>query len=252
MIRRVVARACLAAMLAPLWACSSGPEARASYPPMSAEEWRVARARLAELRRETDVPRTLNVKVRLHEPLSNKVLDARGAVAVVPPRGLRMILLGPGGTTALDLWVEGDRYRFAVPAIDLLRRGDGHEPREARRGLPVDFLRWWLLRPTSGELIWAGREPEGERFVIRDEEALVELFVRKGGAIEARRSSWTHGDDEARKRIDDETIFADQLGCARVQYRQASTGLEVTVECESERLGAPNARALEDPDGGEK
>ena len=62
-----------------------------------------------------------------------------GAIAIAPPvsgvtrpsgegppvdaeGALRMILLGPGGTTALDLWSRGDRFRFAIPALDLLRQ----------------------------------------------------------------------------------------------------------------------------------
>ena len=71
-----------------------------------------------------------------------------------------MILVGPGGTTALDVWVTKDRFRFAVPAIKLEKRG-GVDPAEAK-GLPIGMLRWWFLSPLAGRLLAraldAGRE----------------------------------------------------------------------------------------------
>jgi hypothetical protein len=154
-----------------------------------------------------------------------------------------MILLGPGGTTALDLWMDGARYRFAVPAIGLQRRGDLGAPRAERRGLPVDFLGWWLLRPASGELLWYGRAPGGERFVLRDGGAVVDLVVGARGQMTARRTTWAGA-----TRLDDETVEAEAPGCAEVRYHQGSTGLTVTVRCEGEAAGEPPARALADPD----
>ena len=84
--------------------------------------------RLSNLRRSLRGvgPHTLRLAVKLREPFTGRTMEARGAVALSPPSALRMILLGPGGTTALDLWARDDEFRFAVPAIDLLRRGDGH------------------------------------------------------------------------------------------------------------------------------
>jgi hypothetical protein len=211
---------------------------------------RAARERLEVLRRATEAPRTRHIALELREPRSGRVLSARGAVAIQPPRALRMILLGPGGTTALDLWVDGDRYRFAVPAIDLQKRGDLRAPREERRGLPVDFLAYWLLHPASGELAWASRDDAGERLVLRDGMAMVDLRARDDGRLEAHRATWSSPERPGAtpRLLEDETVAADGLGCARVRYHQGSTGLDVTVTCEKETLGEPPARALADPD----
>jgi hypothetical protein len=233
----------LAVLCAPLVACAPPKAAAAPEPTLAA--WRSARARLAAIRAQI-VPRTLRLSLSVREPSTGRVIEARGAVAVDPPEALRMILLGPGGTTALDLWIRGDRYRFAVPAIDLQRRGDGAEPRSARRGLPVDFLRWWLLRPAEGRLFWASREGSADRLLLRDGEAVVDLIAREDGRIEARRTSFSTA--RPAERLDEETVEAEGLGCAEVRYRQASTGLTVTVRCEGETRDPPNPKAFADPD----
>src|SRR5262249_42477144 len=151
--------------------------------------WKWARQRLRALQRESSGagPRTLKLALSLREPYTGKTVQARGAVALSPPNGLRMILLGPGGTTALDFWMSGDRHRFAVPSIDLVRRGDGQTPPAEKRGLPVDFLRWWLLRPMQGSLLWYGRRGDAERFVLRDGRAIVRVALYREGRVEARR-----------------------------------------------------------------
>jgi hypothetical protein len=154
-----------------------------------------------------------------------------------------MILLGPGGTTALDLWLAGDRYRFAVPAIDLDRRGELDAPPATRRGLPVDFLAWWLLAPARGELLFHDGGEDRDRFVLRDGHAVVDLTAHRDGRLEARRSTWARG-----RRLEEETVVADRIGCASVRYHQGSTGLDVTVHCEREVPGEPPARALEEPE----
>jgi hypothetical protein len=235
----------LAAIVTSLSACgTAGPRAVALRSP-TLVEWKAARARLASLRDEV-VPRTLRVALALREPVTGRVLEARGALAIAPPASLRMILLGPGGTTALDLWIQGDRFRFAVPAIDLLKRGDASSPREARRGLPVDFLRWWLLHPAAGQLLWASREASADHLLLRDGEAIVDLHAADTGAVTARRTTWTLL--PTRHVVDDETVDAERVGCGKVRYHQASTGLEVTVRCEGEEPSPPNPRAFVDPD----
>jgi hypothetical protein len=208
-------------------------------------EWTAARARLASLRKEI-VPRTLRVALSLREPVTGRVLEARGALAIAPPASLRMILLGPGGTTALDLWIQDDRYRFAVPAIDLLKRGDASSPREARRGLPVDFLRWWLLHAADGRLLWASRAATTWDLLLHDGDAIVALHAADSGAVTARRTTWTLL--PTRHQLDEETVDAERVGCGKVRYHQASTGLEVTVRCEGEEPTRPSPRAFVDPD----
>jgi hypothetical protein len=221
-------------------------------PPPTEAVLRLGQARLDALRARAAVPTTRRIALELREPFTGKVLSARGAVALAPPRALRMILLGPGGTTALDLWIDGDSFRFAVPAIELAKRGDLHEPRATRRGLPVDFLAFWLLHPARGELAWYGVDAGGDRFVLRDGDALVELRTRADGAVEGHRSTWaaTAGTsaDAAPALLEDETVSAAGLGCAQVTYHQRSTGLSVKVACEGETAGDPPARALLDPD----
>jgi hypothetical protein len=234
--------ATLVALVAVLAACSPALPPRPPDP--TTAEWRRGLDRLAALRRSVASPRTQRIAVEIREPRSGRTLAARGAVALAPPRALRMILLGPGGTTALDLWMEGSAFRFAVPAIDLNKRGDLGGPREERRGLPVDFLGWWLLHPLDGELLWHGREAASDRFVLRDGGAVIDLRAADDGRVEARRSSWS-----GPERLDEETIHAAAFGCAEARYHQRSTGLDVIVRCEGETLGAPPARALADPEG---
>jgi hypothetical protein len=230
--------------------CAPAPASAipAEAPPTTAE-WKRAGEQLAALRAAASAPRTERIALTLREPRSGRVIQARGAVAIAPPRALRMILLGPGGTTALDLWIDGDRYRFAVPAIDLEKRGDLRGPREERRGLPVDFLAFWLLHPARGRLLWHRREDGGERFLLRDGEALVDLRTRGDGRVEGRRMSWSAPGGEAPRLLDEETVSALGLRCAEVRYHQGSTGLDVTVRCEGETPGDPPARALADPGG---
>ncbi len=233
------------ALAAGLAGCAARPAAVVPLWEPTVAEWRGAFDELGRVRASAGGAYTRKIALELREPRSGRVLSARGAVAVAPPGGLRMILLGPGGTTALDLWVQGDRFRFAVPAIDLKRRGDLRGPREERRGLPVDFLSFWLLRPAGGQLLWHGREEGAERFLLRDGAALVDLRVLGGGRIRARRTTWSA---DGEQKLDDETVEAEGLGCAEVRYHQRSTGLEVTVRCEGEMRGAPPARALADPE----
>jgi hypothetical protein len=234
----------------PAVAAAPAAPAVTEAPAQTLAEWRGALTRLATLRRAASGARTRRIALSLREPRSGKVLTARGAVAVLPPRALRMILLGPGGTTALDLWVDGDRYRFAVPAIDLNKRGDLRGPREERRGLPVDFLAFWLLHPARGRLLWHGREPGGDRFVLRDGSAIVDLRTLAGGRLAAGRATWSTpvASGAPPELLDEETVTADGLGCGEVHYHQRSTGLDVTVRCEEDTPGEPSARALADPD----
>ena len=245
-MRRAIAAVALLVGCAP---AAELPAAAAPGP--TTLEWQAARLALAKLTAVGATPRTVRIALTLREPRTGRVLSARGAVAVLPPSALRMILLGPGGTTALDLWIDLDHWRFAVPAIDLQKRGDLRAPREERRGLPVDFLAFWLLRPASGRLLWHGREEGGDRFVLRDGAAIVDLRALDDGRLEARRATWSEpsADGSPPRLVDEETVAASGLGCAEVRYHQASTGLDVTVVCEGETAGAPPARALADPDG---
>lgn len=223
-------------------------------PPPSLKSWRRAKQLLAEMDARTSRPRTMRIALALREPITGRTLESRGALALAPPESLRMILLGPGGTTSLDLWLRADEFRFAVPAIDLLRRGDGKTPRKEMRGLPVDFLRWWLLRPTSGTLLWHVFQESEMWFVLRDGPAVIDLHVSSSGSVKARRTTWEPSSNNGKepRKLDEETVEADRLGCGVVHYQQASTHLQVTVTCESEDTERPpNPRAFVDPDAPE-
>lgn len=191
--------------------------------------------------------RKQNVRLELSAPFMPSAIQARGAVAMDPAAGdLRMILLGPGGATAIDLWMHGDAYRFVVPALDRTLRGNGATPPSERRGLPVDFLGWWMLHPLRGELLFAEETALGVAFVLRDVQpgavAYVDARIGADGALDATRTTWS-GD----VRIDEERVHATSLGCGRVEYTQASTSLRVVAECESESGDVP-ARAFVDPE----
>ncbi len=219
--------------------------------PQTSASWRGGIERLATLRRGAarDEARTFRVTLSLREPFTGKTLRARGAVAVSPPDALRMILVGPGGTTALDLWTRGDRFRFAVPAIDLVKRGDDRTARASMRGMPVDFLRWWFLRPAEGTLLWHERKLDADRFVLRDGAAIVDLVARDDGRLTATRSTWERDPAGELHRLEEEQVEASGVGCSNVSYRQRSTGLRVEVTCEGEEhAAAPSPRAFEDPD----
>jgi hypothetical protein len=165
----------------------------------------------------------------------------RGAVAVHPEGGVRMIMLGPGGTTAMDLWICRDAFRFAVPAADLVRRGDASTPPEELRGLPVDFLRWWFLEPLGGRLLAAYPVSGGDAFLLKDDASAVHLLRRADGPrthLSVRRVSL---DDEER-------IETSADKCGHVHYSQQSTSIDLDVNCEKVNDGTPSPRAFADPD----
>jgi hypothetical protein len=202
-----------------------------------------AKAELAQIEEAFKKPRNQTVSLGFAAPYMPTKVSARGGVAMSPPGDLRMILTGPGGVTGLDLWLHDGRFRFAVPAIDRVIRGDTSTPAEKKRGLPVDFLRWWMLDPLAGELLWAGRDDDGLHFVLRDRDAYVDATIAKDGRVTATRTTW----NEAGEKIDEETLSASSMGCGHIEYKQRSTELSVEATCEKE-LGTVPARAFVDPD----
>jgi hypothetical protein len=203
---------------------------------------------VAELRSASRAPGKQTVKLTLSAPIMPQPLSARGAVAFSPPHDLRMILLGPGGGTALDLWMRDGTFRFEVPALGRVSRGDERTPATKKRGLPVDFLRWWLLDPFGGEIVYARDGERGLELVLRDRErdgrvAIVDGTLRPDGRFDATRTTWSPEGN----RLDTEKLSASRLGCGDVEYEQASTGLTVEARCEAASVQV-NARAFVDPD----
>ena len=213
-------------------ALPQGPEAVAL--------WRGARAQVERLRdtARPSAPYKMELALDVTHPLTGAPLQARGAVAV-SQGALRMILLGPGGTTALDVWICGDRFRLVLPAADVERRGSLSDEPLALRGLPVRFLAWWFLRPFDGTLLaYAGAHGD-ERFLLRvGDGAIVDVRVA-GAALSLER----------RSRFDLESVDSDGEPCGTVRYQQHATGLALTARCLALDLNADvPAAAFADPD----
>jgi hypothetical protein len=210
-------------------------------PDVTPLEWSAARERLGRLRRaQPDRPYVERVRLAISDPRTGKRYEARGAVAVSPDRAARMMLVGPGGTTALDVWVTKERFRFAVPAINLQKRG-GTDPEDAR-GLPIGMLRWWFLSPLAGRVLLARSTAAESAWILRDGRATVTLrsdgqrFValrREAGALEG--IEWI-----ARGLVP-------QSG-AHGQYLEGRYGLRVEVVVEEVLETEPDPEAFADPD----
>jgi hypothetical protein len=115
-------------------------------------------AHVRELRRvDLRVPKGIvkqEITIGIREPISGRGFSGRGVVIVQPRHALRMILLGPGGTTAMDVWMRDGRFRVSIPALSRVVRGDASTSRATMRGMPVDLL-WRLLVDPFGGLAYA-------------------------------------------------------------------------------------------------
>ena len=198
------------------------------------EAWRRARSELADLRARFAPLRagTLHVKLAMQHGATGRRLEARGAVAVGQTDGLRMILLGPGGTTALDLWMCDDEFKYLVPALEMERRGHVGDVDDGQRGFPVAFLRWWFLDRLDGRLLSFADDEDGRRYVLRDDGRV--LSVRGGDELSVARGR--------------ESLIARGGDCGQARYHHAGLGLTIEVTCERVDEGAPPARAFADPD----
>jgi hypothetical protein len=204
-------------------------------------EWSIALDRLARLRRgRPDKPYVERVRLSIGDPRSGRQYQARGAVAVSPGRAARMILIGPGGTTALDVWVTKDRFRFSVPALKLEKRG-GTDPAVAR-GLPIGMLRWWFLSPLAGRLLLARSTPAESAWILRDGAATV--TVRSDGErfVALRREGETLEGIEWSSRG-----LVPQAG-EHGRYLDGRFGLRVDVVVEEVLETEPDPDAFTDPD----
>ena len=233
--------------LAPL-GCAHAGAARAAREEPTLEQWMRSRARLRSLReavaRRAYVAR---VAVAIYEPRSRRGFDGRGAVAVDPSRAMRMILVGPGGATALDAWVTQDSWRVSVPALGLVRRGGGSAEAsdEVARGMPIGFFRWWFLAPLEGQLLAADVAPVADWFLLKSSGAIVDVRARDDdGALEIDAIRSEHAREE---RIAWSGGLAPRAGDHGVYVE--SSGLRVTVRVESVADEAPPEESFIDPDG---
>lgn len=180
----------------------------------------------------------------MREPWTGRAIESRGALAVQPHLAARLVLLGPGGGTALDMWLTRDRWSFNVPAADFKRKG-GTDP-AAAHGLPIGFFRWWFLQPLEGRLLTASTAGGGRTFVLRAGEGTITL-----------KESRERGKERvvARRREDGEQEGLEWLGRGltphagdRAKYVQDATGLEVEVLVEAVSPEEPDPAAFLDPD----
>ena len=177
----------------------------------------------------------------MRDPVHGRVVDGRGAIAVAPGQAVRMVLIGAAGATMLDAWVTRTRWRVAVPAIDLTRRGGIEEPPD----MPVGFLRWWFLTPLCGSLLAAAYIDNEPLWVLRAGGAIVEVREgpRASGCLRATRRASGHSEtvEECRKAVEpavgDSALYVDE-----------ASGLRVDLRLESIAAAPPSGEAFDDPD----
>jgi hypothetical protein len=179
---------------------------------------------------------------------SGKGFEGRGVVLVKPREALRMVLLGPGGTTAMDVWIVAGRFRVAIPALDRVVRGDASTPRETMRGLPVDLLWRWLVDPFGGTVVTARKtEGGGTLAFLKRGKTSFEVRARGGDGTEGwffergKLIGYAHGRDEA-------------IGDARFPVDVDYTGLDPAMKVHVKGSGATivsevSPKVFADPDG---
>jgi hypothetical protein len=225
------------------------PSNTSSPPRTTQADWQEARARLAVLRAGVpDRPYGIIIRASLRESKSGRTLVARGALAVDPHRALRMILIGPGGGTALDAWVTPEAYRIEVPALGVLRRGGA----SSEPGLPVDFFRWWFLSPLDGRLLASfvpgAPERRGRWFILRRGAATV--IVEDAGLSSGVEILATERRPGAFERLSFRGRELAPHAGDLAAYEEARTGVRAEVLVESVDPDAPEPIAFRDPDDG--
>jgi hypothetical protein len=220
----------------------------------SQREWASARALLEELRRNAGARATTQrVSVAMVVPGRGVAMRGRGAVAVDPGRALRMILVGPGGGTAVDAWVTNEAFDVALPPLERRYRGARGARSDATggapEGLPIGFFRWWFLRRFEGRLLSAKLAEDGRGFtelVLRDGDATATLVerTREGGRVLVAERR----DGANIERLEASPPAWNDVAGARVTYVDAVRGLRAEVEVEAIEHERPDPSAFEDPE----
>jgi hypothetical protein len=244
--RATTSRAVLAGCLALSVSCA-GPPAAAPVLPWPPADPRVEASLRAVLESERDgrpkAPWAGVLRFSMREPRSGRKVDGRGAVAVSPGQAVRMILVGGPGSTVLDAWVAGDRWRVSVPPLGVVRRGGTEEPAD----LPVGFLRWWFLAPLAGTLVGAEVTSSGSRWLLREGQGVVEL--RSGCCPGGHLLSAVRRVAGRAERVEECRLGAGPGPGDWARYVDESSGLRVDTELESVSASAPDGDAFRDPDG---
>jgi hypothetical protein len=223
--------------------CVPRPPPPPPWPPATSRTWPELRRSLESERESRPADAwAAGLRITMADPVTGRVVDGRGAIAVAPGRAVRMILVGGAGSTVLDAWVTRARWRVAVPPLDLVRRGRLEDPRD----MPIGFLRWWFLTPLTGTLFAAALVGGGTSWLLRDGSAVIELrrdACSRGSLLAATRRApgSVQSVSECRERADprpgDWARYADEV-----------RGLRVNVVLESVAATPPDAAAFVDPD----
>jgi hypothetical protein len=217
------------------------PTTHPPVPDIGQAEWTLSRERLARMRHELPRrPYVERVQLGIVDPRTGKLYQARGAVAISPDHAARMVLIGPGGTTAMDVWVTRDRYRLQVPALHIDKRG-GADLSEAQ-GLPIGLLRWWFLSPLGGKLVLARSSKQEAVFVLRDRDATVTIRTDGERFVAIRRE---HAKLDGLEWVG--RGLAPRAG-ARGRYIDGDWGMRVHVVVEEVLPDEPDPAAFFDPD----
>jgi hypothetical protein len=155
-----------------------------------------------------------------------------------------MVLLGPAGRTALDVWATPDRYRLAVPDLDLVERGGASAPPH----LPIELFREWFMAPLGGRLLAAATQGRERIFILKGQGRSLELRI--GPADEGGRRHYAlrkydeRGGELAEWRA--RSLWPSEGDVVR--FHRPSLGLELAVEIESVSSEPPDPAAFEPPE----
>jgi len=222
-------------------------EEQVPAPPLPTQaEWVEASALWRRLREGAPRrPYVERIRLRVKDPRTGKLVQVRGAVAVHPGKAARMLLVGPGGTTAVDLWVTPERWRVSIPAAQIERRG-GRDLDDAL-GLPIGFARWWLLAPVEGELIFAqssGVGGKGKKLWFRTSANGVVTIDAPGEFLVATRRA----PDGRRDSVIWPSASPSPSAPLEASYHDLTLGLTVDVAIEAVMPDEPDPAAFVDPD----
>ena len=212
-------------------------DASAYHPIQTTSGWQMARADFASLRKalQPSTRLTFQIRATFDAPLWGPPLVAQGVYAVQPPATLRLQLVGSLGTIVLDVWLQGEAFRWAAPVLGRIERGSSLVALPP--GHPVRFLRWWMLQPLAGTLLHSAMTSSG-RFLhtVRAADGAL-LTVRTGVILTVQR----------RVQGQSEWLMSDRQICGHIRYYRSGPPVDLTIQCLGMNAHA-SARAFADPD----
>ena len=195
-------------------------------------QWDAGLARLARMRATfPSAPYTRAVTISFFEPRTRRRFEGRGAIGVDPGHAMRMILVGPAGTPAFDVWVTRSAWWMEVPAISFRREGGAESP----PGLPIGFFRSWFIDPLGGRPLALGWDGE---LVVRDVAGgTLSIAEAPNGASIRRRAG----------KKTEQFAYDETSAGGHATYRDDATGLELTIALEPIQADPPSPSAFVKP-----